>query len=136
MTDHVEPETRSKLMAAVGSKNTKPEVALRRSLHRLGYRFRLHRKDLPGRPDLVFPSRRKIIFVHGCFWHRHSNCRYASTPKSNVEFWENKFRTNVDRDRRAIERLRELGWDVLVVWECEIKKLNENLTRIADFLNR
>ena len=108
-------------MAAVTSKNTQPEVAVRRFLHALGYRFRLHRKDLPGKPDIVMPKLRTCIFVHGCFWHRHTGCRYATTPKTRSEFWKAKFSRNVERDLENVQALEALGWKVLVVWECEVR---------------
>lgn len=110
---------RSERMARVRSKNTTPELRVRRAAHRLGYRFRLHRSDLPGSPDLVFPGRRKAIFVHGCFWHRHARCKRTRTPKSRVDFWLTKFEANVRRDRQVRAQLRRAGWSVLVVWECE-----------------
>ncbi|WP_236858219.1 very short patch repair endonuclease [Burkholderia metallica] len=108
-------------MRAVRSRNTKPEVLVRRTLHRLGFRFRLHRKDLPGSPDVVLPKYRLCIFVHGCFWHRHSGCSRASMPKTNKAFWISKFSKNVARDNAAREALFRLGWDVLIIWECEVK---------------
>lgn len=108
-------------MARVRGKNTTPEMLVRRAAHALGYRFRLHPKQLPGRPDLVFPSRRKAIFVHGCFWHRHLGCRMASMPKTRAEFWSTKFEQNVRRDAAAIEALESTGWKVLVIWECETR---------------
>src|SRR6202011_1003364 len=110
---------RSANMRQIRSKNTTPELLLRRMLHRLGYRFRLHRRDLPGKPDLVFPSRRKVIFVHGCFWHMH-NCRWGNvTPATNAEFWQTKRQANVHRDHQALQSLAAAGWKVFVVWECE-----------------
>ena len=105
-------------MAGIKGRDTKPELAVRRIAHRLGRRFRLHKKNLPGRPDLVFPRHRLAVFVHGCFWHRHDGCRYAYTPKSRIEFWTKKFAQNVARDRKNEEALRNLGWRVLVIWEC------------------
>ena len=129
------PLERSLLMARIGPKDTKPELAVRRLLHRLGYRYRLHRRDLPGTPDICFPSRRKAIFVHGCFWHRHLNCRRATTPKTRVSFWNEKFEQNVDRDQRKIEALRGLGWHVMVVWECETEKITGLMRRLTDFLS-
>jgi DNA mismatch endonuclease, patch repair protein len=108
------------MMAGIRGKDTKPELAVRRLVHALGYRFRLHRRDLPGSPDLVLPRLRKIIFVHGCFWHRHSGCRFAYTPKANAEFWLNKLTSNVSRDEAAQTALVAQGWDVMVVWECEV----------------
>lgn len=110
-------------MSRIRGKDTTPEVAVRSALHRLGYRFRLHRRDLPGRPDIVLPKHGTVIFVHGCFWHRHARCRYAYTPKSRVEFWQRKFQQNVERDRRVQRELRRLGWKVIVVWECETANL-------------
>lgn len=107
-------------MARVGQKNTKPEMTVRRALHRLGFRFRLHRRDLPGRPDIVLPKYRTAIFVHGCFWHRHPGCRRTTTPKTREAFWRDKFDANILRDRKATEALERAGWKVLVLWECEI----------------
>lgn len=109
-------------MAAITGKNTQPELALRRFLHALGYRFRLHRKDLPGKPDIVMPRLRTCIFVHGCFWHRHAGCRYATTPKTRSEFWAEKFLRNVERDLVNVRALEALGWKVMIVWECEIRQ--------------
>ncbi len=106
-------------MSRVRGKDTKPEMLVRRLLHRLGYRFLLHRRDLPGTPDLVFPSRRAALFVHGCFWHRHEGCRRATTPKTRVEFWQAKFRRNVERDGANYALLEIAGWKVILVWECE-----------------
>lgn len=117
--DLVSPARRSAMMAGIGGRNTKPEMVVRRLAHRLGHRFRLHRRDLPGSPDLVFPGRKKIVFVHGCFWHSHENCRFAYKPKSNVEFWENKLGKNAERDIRVKGELECMGWGVLVIWECE-----------------
>lgn len=108
-------------MSRVTGKDTKPELAVRRIAHSLGLRFRLHKRDLPGRPDLVFPKHRLAVFVHGCFWHRHEGCRLASTPKTRADFWQAKFETNVARDAAAAEQLAALGWNVLVLWECETR---------------
>jgi len=110
-------------MARIKGKNTKPELAVRRALHALGYRFRLHRSDLPGRPDIVLPRYRTAIFVHGCFWHRHPGCPKASTPKTRSDFWKDKFQTNVARDRRDAKALENADWQVLVVWECETRQV-------------
>ena len=121
MTDIVGSRRRSEMMAGIRGRDTAPERAVRRVAHRMGLRFRLHRKDLPGRPDLVFPRHRLAVFVHGCFWHRHEGCRYAYTPKSRVAFWTRKFAGNVARDRRNEDALRDLGWRVLIVWECEAR---------------
>lgn len=133
MTDRLSKPERSTLMGRIRGKDTRPELALRRLLHGLGYRFRLHRRDLPGRPDLVFPGRRKAIFLHGCFWHRHQGCRNATIPKSSADFWTAKFRANVDRDARNLADLAALGWDVLVVWECELKAVDLE-ARLRTFL--
>jgi len=112
-------------MSAIKSKNTKPEIAVRKMLHALGYRFRLHRKDLPGSPDIVLPKYKTVIFVHGCFWHRHENCKYASTPKTRKEFWENKFKENIERDLKTQNNLKSLGWKSEIIWECELKSIKE-----------
>ena len=108
-------------MAAIRGKNTKPEVTVRNFLHGQGIRFRLHRRDLPGKPDIVLPKYKSVIFVHGCYWHRHKNCKYAAVPATNQQFWERKFIENVERDVRNQEALKKLGWNVLVVMECELK---------------
>ncbi|SDU50384.1 very short patch repair endonuclease [Desulfobacula phenolica] len=118
-------------MSRIKSRDTKPEIRLRSLLHNLGYRFRLHRKDLPGNPDIVLPKYRKIIFVHGCFWHRHEGCKMAYKVKSNIEKWERKFSQNIRRDKTNKEKLIELGWDVHVIWECETKN-DEILLRIIN----
>lgn len=119
--DRLTPEERSELMSKIRSKDTKPELIVRKHLHALGFRYRLHPKKLPGHPDICLPKYNTVVFVHGCFWHRHEGCKIATTPKSNVEFWETKFRRNVERDLRVREQLQQLGWRVLVVWECELK---------------
>ncbi len=119
--DVVTPERRSAMMSKIRGRNTRPELRVRKTAHRLGLRFRLHRRDLPGTPDLVFPARRKAVFVHGCFWHSHAGCRYAYKPKSNVAFWKDKLQKNLDRDVRTARELKALGWDVIVIWECETK---------------
>ncbi|MDP2782874.1 very short patch repair endonuclease [Devosia sp.] len=117
--DIVTGEQRSRMMSGIRGKNTGPEMAVRKTAHALGLRFRIHRKDLPGSPDLVFPGRNTIAFVHGCYWHRHAGCRYCYTPKSNVEFWTKKFKNNVARDERVREELEQRGWRVVTLWECE-----------------
>ena len=122
MADVVDAKTRSRMMSGIGPKDTKPEMVLRRALHAMGFRFRLHDKRLPGKPDLVFPGRRAVVFVHGCFWHRHDNCRYATTPATRPKFWEAKFDDNVARDARVREALQAAGWRVGVVWECGLRK--------------
>lgn len=122
MTDVVSPEVRSRMMAGIRSRNTRPEIAVRKWLHAEGYRFRLHRKDLPGTPDIVLPGYRVAIFVHGCFWHRHENCRYATMPATRTAWWMEKFQKNVERDALVLKQLECLGWNVLVIWECEIRE--------------
>ncbi len=134
MTDVMDSARRSELMARIRSSDTSPELAVRRIAHRMGLRFRLHRKDLPGRPDLVFPRRRTAVFVHGCFWHRHRGCRLASTPKSHVDYWTRKFETNVARDARQQRALKKLGWRVLVVWECETRSEEAIERRLAPIM--
>lgn len=122
---------RSRNMAAIRGKDTAPELAVRRILHAMGLRFRLHRRDLPGRPDIVLPKHRTVVFVHGCFWHRHEDCRYTTTPKTRQEFWQSKFAANIERDRRNRTDLLQLGWRVIVIWECELRQpsdLKERLT--------
>ena len=127
---HKVSEQRSRNMSAIKSKNTKPEIAVRKLLHSMGYRFRLHRKDLPGSPDIVLPKYKTVIFVHGCFWHRHQNCKYASTPKTRQEFWEAKFRENINRDKLNQENLSSKGWKIIIVWECEIKDKDFDLNKL------
>lgn len=131
MVDHVSPKVRSRIMASVKAQGTKPEMAVRRALHRLGYRYRLHRKDLPGRPDLLFVAKRKVLFVNGCFWHFHNGCPRAKFPKSNRDFWVSKLERNRRRDADNMASLRELGWDVYTVWECELKDLDRAVKRIS-----
>ena len=124
MTDTIPKEHRSWNMSRIRSRDTKPEKAVRSLLHRMGYRFRLHDRSLPGKPDIVLPRYRTAVFVHGCFWHRHKQCQYAYTPKSRIDFWTAKFQNNVIRDKNNELALRASGWHVLVVWECEIKELS------------
>lgn len=119
--DTLTTEHRSRVMSRIKGKNTQPEMVVRRLIHALGYRFRLHRRDLPGSPDVVLPGRKKAIFVHGCFWHRHAGCKYAYVPKSNVDFWMKKFDANVRRDNSTVAALESLNWDVLIVWECQTR---------------
>lgn len=121
MIDIVDPATRSRMMAAIRAADTKPEMIVRRSLHAAGLRYRLHVRDLPGRPDVVLPSRRLVIFVHGCFWHRHPGCRFATTPTTRSEFWQAKFQANRQRDAAACEALEAAGWNALTVWECHTR---------------
>ena len=122
MVDTLTKEKRSWNMSRITGRNTKPEILLRSLLHREGFRFRLHDKRLPGKPDIVLPRHCTVIFVNGCFWHRHNNCEYAYTPKSRQEFWLNKFQGTVQRDQEKQKMLADLGWQVLVVWECELKR--------------
>ena len=135
MADSVSPEVRSRIMAQVKSKGMKPEMQVRRLLHGLGYRYRLHRKDLPGRPDLVFQSRRKVVFVNGCFWHKHAECPRVRIPASNRDYWLAKLERNRARDERNLAILREGNWMVMTVWECQLKDLQavtESLTQFLD----
>jgi DNA mismatch endonuclease Vsr len=123
-TDIVTPEQRSRMMAQVKGKNTKPELIVRSLCHEMGLRFRLHRRDLPGTPDLVFPKYRLCIFVHGCFWHRHIGCKYASIPKSRQDFWSKKLDSNANRDEQCINKLKLMDWRVEIIWECELRDTN------------
>lgn len=125
---------RSALMARVRDKHSKPEMVVRRIAHSLGYRFRLHRRDLPGSPDLVFSSRQKVIFVHGCFWHRHKGCARTTSPKTRGKYWAAKFDQNVRRDRDKTRQLKALGWEVAVVWECETFNVSSLRDKLARFL--
>ena len=137
MVDTLTPSERSKRMSLIKSANTVPELALRKALHRLGFRFRLHNKKLPGKPDIVLPKYKTAIFVHGCFWHRHPGCKVATTPKSNTAFWVEKFDKNVRRDAKVKGELEQLGWDVYTVWECELsseKSTADTALVIADVL--
>tara|TARA_Y100000766_G_C18863255_1_gene584351 strand:+ start:348 stop:776 length:429 start_codon:yes stop_codon:yes gene_type:complete len=119
-------EQRSRNMSAIKSKNTKPEIRVRKILHSMGYRFRLHSKNLPGSPDIVLPKYKTVIFVHGCFWHRHENCKYSKNPKTRKEFWNQKFRVNIKRDLEIHEKIKNIEWRSVVIWECETKNI-ENL---------
>lgn len=125
------PPKRSQIMAGIRSKNTRPELIVRKVAHSMGLRFRLHRKDLPGSPDLVFPKWKLVVFVHGCFWHRHAGCRLAAQPKTRPEFWQQKFESNVRRDRDMIEQLIGLGWRVEIIWECETHHPMEVTRRLS-----
>ena len=120
MPDHLSPRARSEHMRRIRKSDTKPELRVRRAAHRLGYRFRLHRSDLPGTPDLVFPRLRKAVLVHGCFWHQHPGCRLARQPKSRLDYWLPKLDRNRQRDLQSLAMLRGLGWTVLVIWECQV----------------
>lgn len=127
-------ELRSRTMRAVKSRDTKPEMVVRRMVHAMGKRFRLHRDDLPGKPDLAFPRLRKVIFVNGCFWHGHDCKRGDRQPKNNAEYWANKISRNKERDQRSVEALRAMGWDVLVIWECQLKDREALKKRLTEFL--
>ncbi|CAM2934590.1 TPA: very short patch repair endonuclease [Legionella pneumophila] len=124
MTDKITPEHRSRNMAAIKNKNTRPELEIRSYLFKNGFRYRLHRKDLPGKPDLTLTKYKTVIFINGCFWHRHTGCKLAYTPKSNIEFWEQKFHKNVENDLKKLKQLEMQGWKVIIIWECEIKNKN------------
>jgi len=139
LVDFLSPVERSRRMARIRGKNTAPEMALRQALHALGLRFRLHSKELPGKPDLIFPKFKAIVFVHGCFWHRHTACKIATIPKSNTEFWAAKFDKNVTRDAMTVDLLKSKGWRVFVVWECELgtkKKAQEKALLLAEQIRR
>jgi DNA mismatch endonuclease, patch repair protein len=130
MADIVDRKTRSRMMAGIRGRDTKPELRVRRYLHRAGLRFRLHDRRLPGRPDIVLPRFRTVVFVHGCFWHQHPGCRFAYMPTSNRQFWQEKLSRNVNRDRERQANLASVGWRVIVVWECETKS-EDHLTEVA-----
>lgn len=132
--DHVSSEKRSEIMRAVRSKNSIPEMAVRHLIHRLGYRYRLHSRELPGTPDIVFPSRRKVIFIHGCFWHGHRRCSKARSPKSRTHYWKEKVETNRERDSRNLNELTDLGWETQIVWQCELRHLEQLKSTIVGFL--
>jgi DNA mismatch endonuclease (patch repair protein) len=132
--DKLTPERRSRNMGRIGSKDTKPEMLVRRLVHALGYRYRLHVKDLPGKPDLVFRSRKKVIFVHGCFWHQHKGCREGRMPASRESYWAPKLARNVERVREHIRALKHLGWRTLVLWECQLGNPNEVEHRVRAYL--
>jgi DNA mismatch endonuclease (patch repair protein) len=135
--DTLTSEKRSWNMSRIRGANTKPELAVRSMLHRMGYRFRIANKTLPGRPDIVLPKYRAVIFVHGCFWHRHQGCKYAYTPKSRLDFWGRKFEGNVMRDKNNLSLLKKTGWLPIVVWECEIKRnADAALGRVSGILQR
>ncbi len=133
--DTLTPAERSERMSRVRSKDTKPEMLVRRLVHGMGFRYRLHVGSLPGKPDMVFRSRRAVIFVHGCFWHRHPGCKLARLPKSRRGFWRRKLEENRERDLRNEAKLRELGWRVLVIWECELGDLEGTAKKLKGFLN-
>ncbi|WP_229207774.1 MULTISPECIES: very short patch repair endonuclease [unclassified Duganella] len=134
MVDSIDRDARSAVMSRVKSKDTRPEMVVRKLVFAAGYRYRLHVRSLPGSPDLVFSARKKVIFVHGCFWHRHENCSLARLPKSRVEFWTEKLDGNKARDEHSREALTQAGWEVLVVWKCELKHRDQLDKRIRSFL--
>jgi len=134
MVDVFTKEKRSEVMACVKGRDTKPEKVVRSLVHRMGFRFSLYRKDLPGKPDIVLPRYEKVIFVHGCFWHGHANCRKATIPATNTEFWTEKIAKNKIRDTKSKRQLRRLGWQVLVVWECEIARTEKLMRKLNRFL--
>jgi DNA mismatch endonuclease (patch repair protein) len=133
--DTLNPAERSARMALVRGKGTKPELLVRRLVHGMGYRYRLHRRDLPGTPDLVFPGRGKVIFINGCFWHRHMGCALARLPKSRGEFWLPKLTANAERDARNVRALQQLGWSVLTIWECQLGDIDKLANEIRRFLD-
>lgn len=136
MADTISPERRSRNMAAIRSRDTKPEIAVRKLLHALGFRFRLHRNDLPGCPDIVLPRYKTVVFVNGCFWHQHEGCRLASKPGSRQEYWHAKLARNVARDKCSFTKLTELGWKVIVVWECDLRDPNAVAVRLQNLLQQ
>lgn len=130
----ISKEKRSQNMALIKSKDTKPEMIVRRLLYKHGYRYRLHQRGLIGKPDIVFSGKKKAVFVHGCFWHRHPNCRFAYNPKSRKEFWQRKFRSNMRRDKQVQHGLQEEGWEIIVIWECETKVPETLFGKLQKFL--
>lgn len=134
MTDKFDKETRSRIMAKVAGKNTEPETAVRKLIWQMGFRYRLHDKNLPGKPDIVFSKKKKIIFVHGCFWHNHIGCKMATMPQSNADYWQAKIQRNVNRDKTNIAKLESMGWQVLIVWECELKDIETLKSKLLCFL--
>jgi len=136
MVDIISEEKRSWNMSRIKGKDTKPELAVRSLLYKMGYRFRVHRKDLPGKPDIVLPKYNTLIFVHGCFWHRHKGCKYTYTPKSRVRFWKEKFAGTIKRDREHQRQLKELGWEVHVIWECETSVLETLEKRVNSIFRK
>lgn len=137
MTDIFNKEKRSLIMSKITGKDTKPEIIIRKALFAEGYRYRLYKKDLPGKPDIVFPGRNKVIFINGCFWHGH-NCKRAALPETNKSFWEKKINGNKERDKRNLAKLKDMGWETLIVWQCEIKKnrLETLINKIKTFIEK
>jgi DNA mismatch endonuclease (patch repair protein) len=134
MPDVFNPEERSRIMAKVRGENTSPERLVRSLIHKMGYRFRLNVKDLPGKPDIVLKKHKKVIFVHGCFWHQHEGCPHAARPSSNTEYWNKKLDRNMIRDRENMHKLEYLGWNVLIVWECETRDREKLVDKLKGFL--
>ena len=134
--DRISKGHRSWNMSRIKSGNTKPEIVVRSLLHNMGYRFRLHRKDLPGKPDIVLPRYKSVIFVHGCFWHRHKGCKNATSPKTKKIFWREKFRANVERDRKVQKELKSMGWSIQIIWECELSDPEEVRKSLKSHLNQ
>lgn len=126
---------RSRIMSRISGKDTQPELVVRSTLHKMGHRFRLHRDDLPGKPDITLPKHKKIIFVHGCFWHGHEGCLRSKRPSSNIKFWNEKLDKNLKRDQNNLRKIEELGWDALVVWACEVKNLKLLKKKLTSFLD-
>ena len=133
--DRISGEHRSWNMSRIKSSNTKPEIIVRSLLHNMGYRFRIHRKDLPGKPDIVLPRYKSVIFVHGCFWHRHKGCKNAASPKTKKTFWREKFRANVERDRKVQKEMKSMGWKIQIIWECELSDPEEVRKSLKSHLN-
>lgn len=136
MPDTVPPTVRSRIMSRIKSKGTKPEIVVRRLLHGLGYRYRLHLTHLPGRPDLVFSARRKVVFVNGCFWHYHEGCRHGHVPASNRDYWLQKLTRTRARDERNVATLKQAGWDVVTIWECQLRDIEATTQLLIEFLER
>lgn len=134
MPDRFSKETRSRVMSHVKGRHTQCELRVRRLLHSMGFRFRLHRADLPGKPDIVLPKYRKVVFVHGCFWHGHAGCPRAKRPSTNREFWDRKLDGNIARDAKAINDLKLAGWGALVIWQCELREIDDVAHRIRSFI--
>lgn len=136
MVDIVDSTTRSRMMAGIKGKNTRPEILVRRFLHAQGFRYRLHVSSLPGKPDIVLSKYKLAIFVHGCFWHRHQGCKYATSPEQNSEKWKEKFRQNLERDQRQLLLLLESGWRVVVIWECGVRDAQSNLAWMTEYIKQ
>lgn len=132
--DTFSPTKRSAIMSRIGGRSTRPEMVVRKIVSSLGFRYRLHLRDLPGCPDLAFIGKKKAVFVHGCFWHQHSGCPRSAKPTTNIEFWKQKLQTNTERDRRALSALDEMGWSWLTIWQCEMKDLDHVTARLKEFI--